>query len=301
MPQLDGLSATRAIRAWEHAQQAASVPIIALSASVLDQDRRSAFDAGMDGFATKPLEVPALLAEIHRVMRAHGDENAAAHAPPPALAPARHAPVPLPMDGSVVDWTAGLALWGEPSALQAAWLRFMAEHAQCVPALQALQQQGDWAAARAAVHRMRGAAGNLALLQLHAQLTKLEAAALHQEAVRFAALLPLLGTELAQVASLLALCAAQTGTDAEQEAPVSACAASTAWTPAEQAAALAVLDEMEQALRCGEIPSAGLQQLPRWMAHTQWAAMEAAIEMFDFDQAQHQLELLRTEIEALTA
>lgn len=291
MPLLDGLSATRAIRAWEQAQQAEAVPIIALSASVLDQDRRSAFDAGMDGFATKPLEVPALLAEIHRVMQATGYEAAA-----PALASAHEVAAPLPMDGSVVDWAAGLALWGGRSALRTAWTRFMAEHAQCVAAFEALQQQGDWQAVRAAVHRMRGAAGNLALLQLYAVLTMLESAAQLQEEERFVTLLPQLAEALTQVETLLRLSAAP----AEEDAPARTRAASTAWTPLEKAAALAVLDEMEQALQSGEIPATALQQLPRWMERAQWTAMEASIEIFDFDQALHQLQVLRTEIEALT-
>ena len=56
MPVMDGLEATRRIRAFEQAQRRKPVPVIALSASVLEQDRRNARAAGMDGFASKPLE-----------------------------------------------------------------------------------------------------------------------------------------------------------------------------------------------------------------------------------------------------
>ena len=60
MPGVDGLEATRRIRAWEQTQRRQPTAVIALSASVLEQDRRNARAAGMDGFANKPLE-PAVL------------------------------------------------------------------------------------------------------------------------------------------------------------------------------------------------------------------------------------------------
>ena len=48
MPGMDGLEATRRIRAFEQAQRRKAVPLIALSASVLEQDRRNARAAGME-------------------------------------------------------------------------------------------------------------------------------------------------------------------------------------------------------------------------------------------------------------
>ena len=66
MPGMDGLEATRRIRAFEQAQRRKPVPVIALSASVLEQDRRNARAAGMDGFASKPLEPARLFREIAR-------------------------------------------------------------------------------------------------------------------------------------------------------------------------------------------------------------------------------------------
>ncbi|WP_459782961.1 hypothetical protein, partial [Photobacterium sp. R1] len=40
------------------------MPIIALTASVLEKDRRNALAAGMNGFAVKPIDIYALKAEI---------------------------------------------------------------------------------------------------------------------------------------------------------------------------------------------------------------------------------------------
>ncbi|HEY1721520.1 MAG TPA: MHYT domain-containing protein [Magnetospirillaceae bacterium] len=60
MPDVDGLEATRRIRAAELATGRPRTPIIALSASVMETDRVAAHAAGMDGFASKPVELPAL-------------------------------------------------------------------------------------------------------------------------------------------------------------------------------------------------------------------------------------------------
>jgi PAS domain S-box-containing protein len=67
MPGVDGLSASRQWRAHEQAHGLPRIPLIALTASVLERDRQAARDAGMDGFAAKPVELKQLLAEIARI------------------------------------------------------------------------------------------------------------------------------------------------------------------------------------------------------------------------------------------
>jgi PAS domain S-box-containing protein len=62
MPVLDGLQATRRLRAGA---RGAALPIYALSAAVLDQERQDAAQAGMNGFIAKPV----VEAELLRVLR----------------------------------------------------------------------------------------------------------------------------------------------------------------------------------------------------------------------------------------
>lgn len=59
MPDLDGVQATRAIRAGE--QTGMHIPIYALTAHASPEDRARCFEAGMDGFVTKPVPVDELL------------------------------------------------------------------------------------------------------------------------------------------------------------------------------------------------------------------------------------------------
>ncbi len=66
MPVLDGLEATRRIRALDG--PAASVPILALTANAMRGDERRCLDAGMDGYIAKPIRKEVFFAEIERVL-----------------------------------------------------------------------------------------------------------------------------------------------------------------------------------------------------------------------------------------
>ena len=64
MPVMDGLAATRTIRAWEQAQGRKPAPIIALTASALKGDREMCLAAGCTAFLTKPIRQNVLLQAI---------------------------------------------------------------------------------------------------------------------------------------------------------------------------------------------------------------------------------------------
>jgi CheY-like chemotaxis protein len=62
MPEMDGLNATQNIRGWDaHINQ--NVPIIALTAGALAEEKQKALAAGMNDFLSKPLE-PDKIREI---------------------------------------------------------------------------------------------------------------------------------------------------------------------------------------------------------------------------------------------
>lgn len=64
MPVMDGLEATRAIRASGHTD-AAKIPIIAMTANAYAEDRRSALEAGMNLHLAKPLEREELIRTLY--------------------------------------------------------------------------------------------------------------------------------------------------------------------------------------------------------------------------------------------
>ena len=65
LPVMDGLEATRRIRARTETQ---TIPIIALTAHAMSGDRAKALQAGCDDYHAKPVELPRLLAQMEALL-----------------------------------------------------------------------------------------------------------------------------------------------------------------------------------------------------------------------------------------
>ena len=61
LPKIDGWEATRRIK---KNPATAAIPVIALTAHALSEDRNKALDAGCDEYEIKPLDFPKLLSKI---------------------------------------------------------------------------------------------------------------------------------------------------------------------------------------------------------------------------------------------
>jgi PAS domain S-box-containing protein len=66
MPHMDGFEATRSIKQTEHGRD---VPIIAVSASTFDEDRKQALEGGMDDFVGKPFHETEVLEKLRNHLR----------------------------------------------------------------------------------------------------------------------------------------------------------------------------------------------------------------------------------------
>ncbi|MDO8434720.1 MAG: response regulator [Candidatus Binatus sp.] len=88
MPILDGYSAVRKIRAWEHDHWRGRTPIIALTASALEEDVRRAKEAGFDFHVSKPVKKSTLLDSIATAIKLDAGASTPANpaAPKPDLA-----------------------------------------------------------------------------------------------------------------------------------------------------------------------------------------------------------------------
>ena len=67
MPVMDGYTATQRIRALNDPARAA-VPIVAMTANVFEEERKRAFDCGMNAFLSKPLVIDALIAALQDIL-----------------------------------------------------------------------------------------------------------------------------------------------------------------------------------------------------------------------------------------
>ena len=68
MPNMDGYEATRCIRRLDDKKKA-EIPIIAMTANAFAEDRKRAFDAGMNGHIAKPIDMEKLRAVILSVLK----------------------------------------------------------------------------------------------------------------------------------------------------------------------------------------------------------------------------------------
>ena len=68
MPEMDGLEATRAIRALDR-PDAGAVPIIALTANAFDEDVQRSMQAGLNAHLSKPVEPDTLFATLENLVK----------------------------------------------------------------------------------------------------------------------------------------------------------------------------------------------------------------------------------------
>jgi CheY-like chemotaxis protein len=66
MPDMDGFEATTAIRAREARDGGARLPIIAMTANAMAGDRERCLAAGMDDYASKPIQIHVLAETLRR-------------------------------------------------------------------------------------------------------------------------------------------------------------------------------------------------------------------------------------------
>ena len=151
MPEMDGLQATRELR---ERLQLRALPVIALTAGALSEERRRALDAGMDDFLTKPLDPDALV----RTLRRHIEAQRGAPLPVQGL----DIDNALPPDWPLIDGIDGQAtarrLGGDAALFRRLLGKLLAMHGPAwVSSVASLSP--DQAAA--SLHKLRGSAGLL--------------------------------------------------------------------------------------------------------------------------------------------
>lgn len=153
MPVLDGLSASLRIRELEHKTGKARTPIVALTASVLEQDRLAAIEAEMDGFASKPIDLALLFNEMQRVLE---------RLPNVTETPA----IEMAQPADILNLKKGVLMWGdEPSYLHEV-KGYLDEIPKHLEALRQAESSHAVATLNQIAHAQKGVSANLALMQI---------------------------------------------------------------------------------------------------------------------------------------
>ncbi len=185
MPVMDGLQATQRLRADA---AFARLPVIALTAGALSNERQRALDAGFDDFVAKPIDPPELRQALCRAWSARQRPAQGWAMPAPGSAPAHppndratEAPVPAdwPRLPGVDAASAHRQLGGDAVLFHRVYARLLTERAEWAalapgtPPLWSAEQTNAW---RARAHRLRGSAGMVGAQALSLAAAALEAA-----------------------------------------------------------------------------------------------------------------------------
>lgn len=162
MPVIDGYEFTRQFRQLERDDRRRTV-VIALSARDPSEERQRCIDAGMDEFLVKPASLTDLKALIDRHLRYEGDRRSArAEGSAPAA--------------QVIDWGRFVAILGsdDPVIAREMLMLFRESVSPTIETLVQACSAPDRTAAQRLAHRAKGAASNIAAIELSKVLETLE-------------------------------------------------------------------------------------------------------------------------------
>jgi signal transduction histidine kinase/HPt (histidine-containing phosphotransfer) domain-containing protein/ActR/RegA family two-component response regulator len=189
MPQMDGLEATRRIRALP---QGADVPVIAMTAHALAGSREQCLVAGMNDFIGKPITARGIATTLARYLAASAGPGAAAGA----------AVLPESLPGIAVG-KALRRLGGNVELMRSSLAEFRRDYGGMADRLGDALTAGDAKNATRIAHTLKGVASNLAMTDLEAA-----ARAAEEELMQRAALAPGRLDQLrAALATVVASCA----------------------------------------------------------------------------------------------
>jgi len=169
MPVMDGLEATRQIRSHSHFTK---LPILAMTAHALAEERERCLEAGMNDHISKPIDPDALLETLLRWVKPH-PERVTAHRPNGRKA---EIDVPLPTIAGV-DLDDGLRRVAGNKQLYLELLeQFAAKQADSAAQISAALADGDRILAERIAHTTKGVAGNLGMGEIQNAAQRLESA-----------------------------------------------------------------------------------------------------------------------------
>jgi CheY-like chemotaxis protein len=152
MPVMDGMTATRMIRASE---TSGHIPVIALTANAMTGDRELCEAAGMDGYLTKPIEVERLRNILSKFGLEKPDAPGAPSAPTDAPDPTLGFAAPVDLHGfqSLTD--------GDQVFAQELVNTFVLSGEQQLDEIAAALAQNQRTAVARAAHKLKGACANI--------------------------------------------------------------------------------------------------------------------------------------------
>ncbi len=176
MPEMDGLEATRKIRASQSMGQS-NIPIIAMTANAMRGDRERCIEAGMNDYVSKPVAAP----ELFLVLRKWLTKLSAV--PSQVVVDAALRPESQLIDMSKIDSLRGLNESGDDSLFREIATIYLDTIPKAIQTMKSNLQLGKFEKIVAEAHQMKSASGYLGAEQVEKLAAEIETVALLKGAV----------------------------------------------------------------------------------------------------------------------
>ena len=274
MPELDGLEATRQLRALP---SFVGLPIVAMTANAMQADRERCLEAGMSDFLAKPIEPDELWRVLLKWIKPRAGQASRAASSPTAPAAVEQESDELPACIEGLDLNEGLRrVLGKRQRYVAMLRGFVAGQADAPARIAEALAQGDAATAERLAHTLKGLAGNIGAAGLQQQAAALEQAIREVAATQA----PLAEVEANLNTLIAAIQAALPPERREEAAPPAGVDPAQRERVFKQLAAMLADDDAQAERYLGE--QAGLLRLA---LGARFAALEAAIKRYEYEQA----------------
>lgn len=169
MPVMDGYTASKAIR--ECNSHLADIPIVALTAHAMPEEREKCLASGMNGYITKPINAEALFdilekligRQIDKQLKTNQTENNST------------IPEDLLAKNSSLNMKTGLAqVMNDPALYMDLLMSFVKKYRSWPESIRTAFDKGDVAEGRHLIHSLKGVSGNLGMEKLFSLTVRLE-------------------------------------------------------------------------------------------------------------------------------
>ncbi|MBF0397769.1 MAG: response regulator, partial [Desulfobacterales bacterium] len=156
MPQMDGYEATKAIR-----EMGKKLPIIAMTANAMDEDRQRCLEAGMDDYVSKPISIDNLVAIFNKWSNIKNFNNTNKYK-------LEEADNEFPNEIEGIDINSAIKrAAGNKKLLKKLLIDFRRDYTNAIDEIKEAWEQGEMETVSRIVHTLKGVSGNISANKIH--------------------------------------------------------------------------------------------------------------------------------------
>jgi len=177
MPEMDGFEATRKIREMEKQNNLKRIPIVALTANAMQQDREECLNAGMDDHLSKPYSRLQMRETLDRWLPADGGAEDGKPSKDDAQQPATAQKIVSILDRTALEGLRALETSDNPNLVSRIIEAYMTDTPKLIDKMKHALEASDMMEVAKAAHTLKSSSANVGALELSDRCKQLESAA----------------------------------------------------------------------------------------------------------------------------